>query len=64
MLLDALHAASSLQPLRVLRAVKLHPLTGDRRGRWAMTVNHRWRVTFTFEAGDARDVAIEDYHKG
>ena len=64
MLLDALDAAPSLDPLRALQAVRLHALTGDRSGRWAMTVNRRWRVTFRFEGGDAHVVAIEDYHKG
>ena len=43
MLLDALDAAMSLTPLRVLQAVRLHPLTGPRQGQWAMTVNGRWR---------------------
>lgn len=64
MLLDALDAASSLAPLRALQAVRLHALTGDRRGRWAMTVNQRWRVTFRFKDGNAHEVVIEDYHKG
>ncbi len=64
MLLDALDAAPSLEPLRMLQAVKLHRLTGDRRGRWAMTVNARWRITFRFADGDAHEVTIEDYHRG
>ena len=64
MLLDALDAAPSLDPLRALQAVRLHALAGDRRGLWAMTVNRRWRVTFRFESGHAYEVAIEDYHKG
>lgn len=64
LLLDALDAAPSLEPLRVLRAVRLHALTGDRKGRHAMTVNHRWRITFRFADGDAHEVAIEDYHRG
>jgi proteic killer suppression protein len=64
MLLDALDAAKSLEPLRVLRAVRLHPLAGPRRGQWAMTVNARWRVMFRFDEGDALDVSIEDYHRG
>lgn len=64
MLLDALDAAPSLEPLRVLQAVRLHALSGDRRGRWAMTVNGRWRVTFRFEGGDAHEVAVADYHRG
>ena len=64
MLLDALDAAPSLDPLRALQAVRLHALTGDRSGRWAMTANRRWRVTFRFESGHAYEVMIEDYHKG
>jgi proteic killer suppression protein len=64
LLLDALDAAPSLEPLRTLRAVRLHALTGDLKGRFAMTVNHRWRITFRFADGDAHDVAIEDYHRG
>ena len=64
MLLDALDAAMSLTPLRVLQAVRLHLLTGPRQGQWAMTVNGRWRVTFRFDDGDAHAVQIEDYHRG
>ena len=64
LLIDAIDATHSLEPLRALRAVRLHVLKGDRRGRQAMTVNRRWRITFRFTDGDAHDVAIEDYHKG
>lgn len=64
LLLDALDAAPSLEPLKALKAVRLHSLKGDRRGRLAMTVNDPWRITFKFREGDAHDVAIEDYHRG
>ncbi|MFT4572742.1 MAG: proteic killer suppression protein [Candidatus Binatia bacterium] len=64
MLLDSLHAASSLDPLKALRAVRLHSLSGSRKHQWAMTVNDRWRITFKFENGDAHEVAVEDYHRG
>jgi proteic killer suppression protein len=64
LLLDALDAAASLEPLRVLRAVRFHSLSGDRKGEYSMTVNERWRITFRFANGDAHDVAIEDYHRG
>lgn len=40
----------------------LHPLTGDRRGHWSVTVSRNWRVTFRFEGGDAVDVDLVDYH--
>jgi proteic killer suppression protein len=40
----------------------LHPLTGDRRGLWAVVVNRNWRVVFRFEDGSAFDVDFLDYH--
>jgi proteic killer suppression protein len=64
LLLDAIDAAPSLEPLKALKAVRLHTLKGDRRGRLAMTINRRWRITFRFAEGEAYDVAIEDYHRG
>ena len=64
MLLDALDAATSLAALRALQATRLHALKGPRKGRWAMVVNARWRITFRFRGGDAGEVKIEDYHKG
>jgi proteic killer suppression protein len=41
---------------------RLHPLKGDRKGVWAVTVRANWRVTFRFERGDAYDVDLEDDH--
>ena len=32
---------------------KLHALTGDLVGHWAVTVNGNWRLTFRFEGTDA-----------
>ena len=40
----------------------LHPLKGDRKGEWAMSVSGNWRITFRFEGEDATDVNLEDYH--
>lgn len=64
LLLDAIDAAPSLAPLEALKAVRLHTLKGDRRGRLAMTVNRRWRIAFRLTEGEAYDVAIEDYSRG
>ena len=63
-LLLALNVAKSLQDLSPLKSVGLHKLKGDRAGQWAMTVNARWRICFTFADGDAHDVEIVDYHRG
>lgn len=40
----------------------LHPLTGQRKGTWAVRVSGNWRVTFAFAERDAIDVDYEDYH--
>lgn len=63
-LLLALNVAKSLDDLSPLKSVGLHKLKGDRRGQWAMTVNARWRICFTFSKGDVFNVEIVDYHKG
>jgi proteic killer suppression protein len=63
-LLLALNVAKTLQDLSPLRSVGLHKLKGDRRARWAMTVNGPWRICFEFRNGDAYDVEIIDYHRG
>lgn len=41
---------------------KLHPLTGNLAGHYAVTVNGNWRVTFTFNGDDAELVDYLDYH--
>ena len=63
-LLLALNAAKSLSDLSPLKSIGLHKLKGDRKGRWAMTANARWRICFAFANDDAYDVEIVDYHKG
>ncbi len=40
----------------------LHPLHGDLKRHWAVTVNGNWRLTFTFEGQDAILVDYQDYH--
>jgi toxin HigB-1 len=62
-LLSALNVAKTLQDLSPLKSVGLHKLKGDRAGQWAMTVNARWRICFSFKRGDAHDVEIVDYHR-
>ena len=41
---------------------KLHPLKGELTGHWSVWVNGNWRLTFTFDAGDASVVNYRDYH--
>ena len=41
---------------------RLHPLSGDRDGIWAISVSGNWRITFEFVNGDAYILDYEDYH--
>ena len=41
---------------------KLHPLEGKLKDHWAVWVNGNWRLTFTFDNGDAILVDYQDYH--
>jgi len=41
---------------------RLHPLKGEFKGFWAVTVRANWRVIFRFEGEDAADVNLIDYH--
>ena len=43
-------------------AWKLHPLKGDMKGHWSVTVNENWRVVFTFEGDNAVLVDYLDHH--
>ncbi len=45
-----------------LPGFRLHPLKGELRGFWAVTVRANWRVIFRFAEGDALDVDYVDYH--
>ena len=45
-----------------LPGFRLHPLRGDRRGQWAVSVSGNWRVVFEFDGPDATNVDLTDYH--
>jgi proteic killer suppression protein len=62
LLLRLLDRVRSLGEISPLKSVGLHPLKGERKGEWAITVNGPWRICFRFEDGDAYDVEIVDYH--
>lgn len=40
----------------------LHPLAGDLKGHWAVSVSGNWRLTFKFDGEDAVLVDYQDYH--
>ena len=57
------HLDAAIRPEDMdLPGLRLHGLSGRRRGYWAVKVSANWRVTFRFEGADAYDVDYEDCH--
>ena len=55
------HAASGPRDMDI-PGWKLHPLKGDLRGHWSVSVSGNWRLTFRFDGQDAELVDYADYH--
>jgi toxin HigB-1 len=60
-MLTVLDSATTLQALDLPR-YRLHPLKGDLKGFWSVTVRANWRIIFRFDGEDAFDVELTDYH--
>jgi len=60
--LDQLNNAMSLDDLRIPASNRLEALSGDREGQHSIRINDQWRICFHWEAGDAEQVEITDYH--
>jgi proteic killer suppression protein len=60
-ILSVLDAATTPQALGIPR-YRLHPLKGDLKGMWSITVRANWRIMFRFEGTDAFDVELIDYY--
>jgi toxin HigB-1 len=60
-ILARLDEADTPQALN-LPGYRLHPLKGDLKGFWSVTVRANWRIIFRFQDADALDVELIDYH--
>lgn len=56
-----LHAAKIIDDMDK-PGYRLHQLTGDHSGLWAVNVSRNWRIVFAFDNEDAYSVNYEDYH--
>ena len=61
-MLHALDAAATIEEVETVPGWRLHPLKGDLKGLWSMSVSGNWRLVFRFESGDAFDLDLTDYH--
>lgn len=59
-----LDAVEDVGELRALPAWKAHPLTGGRKGTWAIHVTRNFRLTFSIDPVEREicNVNFEDYH--
>jgi toxin HigB-1 len=57
-----IHAATTLETLRVPPGNRLEALKGDRAGQHSIRVNDQWRICFRWREGHAYDVELVDYH--
>ena len=60
--LELLHAAVSLNSLRIPPGNRLERLKGDRDGQHSIRINDQWRICFLWQDDNAHDVEIVDYH--
>jgi proteic killer suppression protein len=63
-LLFAMETADTRDQLGKFPGWKLHPLKGDLRGFWSLTVSGNWRLIFRHdeETNTASDIDLIDYH--
>jgi toxin HigB-1 len=61
MQLAALNTAMTIDDMDI-PGFRLHPLKGEMKGRWAISVNGNWRLTFEFKDGNVFIFDYEDYH--
>jgi proteic killer suppression protein len=59
--LTLLHASERVEDVNYAGA-NLHPLKGELKGYWAVTVSGNYRIIFKFENGDDYLVDYIDYH--
>lgn len=59
--LAALDSAQNIEDMNV-PGYALHPLKGELRGRWVVSVSGNWRLIFEFRDGNAYVLDYEDYH--
>jgi len=60
-ILDRLDASTKPADMN-LPGYRLHELKGKETGKWSVTINGNWRITFIFEGLDAFVVDYKDYH--
>ena len=64
-ILLVLETARDLSQVERFPGWNLHPLKGDLKGHWSLTVTGNWRLGFRYdkETNTASDIDLTDYHR-
>lgn len=60
--LRQLNAALTVDDLRNPPGNRLEALKGNRQGQYSIRIQQQWRLCFTWDKGNAKNVEIVDYH--
>ncbi len=62
-MLEVIDSAQNVpQDFEFFKSWRIHPLKGQRKGYWSLSVKENWRIIFRFVAQDAFDLDYIDYH--
>jgi proteic killer suppression protein len=61
-ILAALEFADDISQVATMPGWRLHPLKGERKGEYSITVTGNWRITFILQSNAVNEVNFEDYH--
>jgi toxin HigB-1 len=61
-ILAAIDTAEQPADIALFPGWRLHPLKGELKGIWSVTITGNWRLIFRFEDSDAFEVDLVDYH--
>lgn len=61
-ILSVLNTAKTLDPIKAIPGYRLHQLSGDLKGYWAIWVTGNYRIVFRFEEENVFDINYIDYH--
>lgn len=50
--IEFIKAAQNLNELQSIRSFRVHPLSGQRAGQFAMNLHDRWRLIFTYNENE------------
>lgn len=54
--------AATIEDLRIPPLNRLEKLSGNKEGQFSIRINDQWRIGFNWNANDAYEVVIVDYH--